>query len=145
MDSLEISDQNSSVYVQMVDKDEEEAADDIFDMKQQIFEIPLDDLEAMKIVGDSNSSKDIWRFAMLSREEEFIFQAINNEAAGENYQYELYYHNLDQEERITDMQSYAGNPVISVMVKQFILSSMKDLRQIKMSAIYTKLILMEKV
>ena len=33
MDSLEVSDQISSVYVQMVDEDEAETADDIIDMK----------------------------------------------------------------------------------------------------------------
>jgi TolB protein len=115
MDSLQVSEDGESVYVQMADEREAKTADDIFDMKQRIFEIPLENPEAMTIVGDADASRDIWAFAMLPGEESLIFQTVSNEAAGGNFQYELYYFDLTtlEEKRITDVKTYAGNPVIA--------------------------------
>lgn len=115
MRSLTIAEDGQSVFVQMPDDEEVETAEDSFDLNLRIFQIPLDQPSNLKVVSDPNRKVDIYDFAVVPNETEFIFQSISNQDSGDIFQYELYKYNVEtnEEQQLTNLKEYTVNPVIS--------------------------------
>lgn len=115
MASLQVSHVDEKVYVRMNDDMSAETAEESFETKQKIFEIPLENPQTMNTVSNPARDIDIFDFTLIPNEEKLIFQSISNAATGENYQYDLYYYDWDknEEKRLTDLTSYASRPVFS--------------------------------
>ena len=114
MGSLSISNKGDKAYIQMDDDFAAETADEIFATKQKIFEIPLENPENIKAISDKIPAEDIYDFAVMPNGEGIIYQAVSNSEANGTYQYELYYYDLEKgtAERLTNIKSYAGRPII---------------------------------
>ncbi|MBO1001356.1 TolB family protein [Pseudogracilibacillus auburnensis] len=115
INSLQVSPTEDVVYVQMDDVADDATAEEIFEMKQQIFQIPLDKPEQFSVISDNDRDIDIYDFALVPNKEAMVFQSVSNASAGGTFQYELYYYDWEQikEKRLTDLQSYAAHPIIT--------------------------------
>lgn len=115
MESLQLAEDGETAYVQMFEEDDSDTAEAVFEAKQRIFEIPLKDTEEPAIINVPDSIDDIYAFTMLPGDDDFIYQAISNLEAGDTFQYELYTYDSDTKdtEQLTNVQSYAGEPVLS--------------------------------
>lgn len=114
MDSLQVSSSVDAVYIQMVDDETAESAEEIFDANSRIFKIPLDDPEALSVVSDPNKEIDIYDFVILSDEEKIIYQSVSNPNSGGIFQYELFEYdpNTNEETQLTNLQEYTSRPLI---------------------------------
>lgn len=112
--SLNVSYSDNAVYIQMNDP-ESSSAEEIFDAKQKVYKVPLDNPEQLTVVSDENRDIDIFDFAILPDETGMIFQSISNWENGGTFQYELYYDDWEQNEetRLTSLKEYAGRPLIT--------------------------------
>lgn len=115
MNSLNISHTENIVYIQKDDDAHAETAEDMFEMNQRIFQIPLGQPEEISIISDPDREIDIYDFAIVPGKEAMVFQSISNANAGGTFEYELYYYDWDRKEetRLTDLQEYAGTPIIA--------------------------------
>ncbi len=115
MDSLNISATEEIAYVQMMDDEDADTAEDIFAANQKVFQVPLDNPSELTIVSDENREIDIYDFVILPDNSGMIFQSISNFETGGTYQYELYAYDWDkgEEKQLTTFKQYAGNPIIS--------------------------------
>jgi len=115
MQSLNISATEEFAYVQMVDDEAADSAEDIFDAKQKIFQIPLDNPSDFTIISNENREADIYDFAFLQDKSGIIFQSASNYAAGNTFKYELYFQDLESKEEIqlTELEEYTGRPIFS--------------------------------
>lgn len=113
MRGLQISDDGKDAYLTMVDEDEIETAEDTFAVGLSMFQIPLDDPEAMSAID--MPFDDIYDLAMPPDESGMIYQAVSNKGTNDTYEYELYYYNFkDQDyEQITDLKTHASSPVLA--------------------------------
>ncbi len=121
MESLHISEDGESVFVQMLDDAEAETAEDIFNnVKQRIFEIPLSQPDTLRIVSDPNRDIDINGFTIIPNRQDFIFQSVANINEGDLYHYELYHFNKEtkEEQQLTHLKEYAGNPKVVMDLKK---------------------------
>lgn len=113
MQGMDISPDGENIYVTMVDDTQNDTQEDSFSAHQQIFRIPLDDPEDMRTLHlPAENTNDA---AILSDEAGIIYKAVAGENDIGTYQYELFYHDMDAKdtEQITDVQSYAGRPVLA--------------------------------
>lgn len=116
MQSMKISGEGSSVFVQMPDDAHVQSAEDIFnDMYQRVFEIPLDDPNGLQVVSDPELERDIYTFELTPEENEIIYQAISDPESSGIFQYELFRYNREtkEHEQLTDLKKHAGDPVIA--------------------------------
>lgn len=113
--SLHDSADGERVFLQRDDDASVETAEESFNVKQRIFEIPLDAPEEMSIISDPDREVDVFSFTVTPSEEEIIFQSISNPDDGGIYEYELYKYNLHtkEEKQLTFFGEYVGDPVIS--------------------------------
>lgn len=117
MESLTIAQDGKSVFLQMPDDAHVKTAEDSFEVQQRIFEIPLDYPEKLQsIVIDPEREIGIFAFTITPNQGEIIYQAISNQDSGGTFQYELYKYNMKTKEdiQLTNLEEYAGNPVISL-------------------------------
>src|SRR5699024_399754 len=75
MRSLQLAADASSVYIQMMDDEDAESADDIFEAHQKVFEIPLDQPNQKEIISDPERTVDIFDFVVMPHEEAMVFQS----------------------------------------------------------------------
>ena len=115
MSSLAIADDGKSVFVQMGDV-AESTPEDYFDVTERIFEIPLDQSNKKNVVSDPDREVGIWGFTLVPNSKEIIFQSIANKNDGGLFQYELYKYDTEtnEEEQLTNLKEYAGNPKINL-------------------------------
>lgn len=114
MDSLTISTIDHLAYVQMFDDERAESADDIFEAKQKVFEIPLNEPNAYQAISQEDWPQDIFDFTIVPGQSEMIFQSVGGEGANGIYEYELFHYNWEtgEETQLTRMKKYAGRPII---------------------------------
>lgn len=115
MRSLNISASKKFAYVQMMDDEDADSAEDYFDAKQKIFEIPIENPNERKIISNENREADIYDFTFLQDNSGIIFQSASNYATGDTFKYELYFQDLENKEEIqlTELEEYAGKPKFS--------------------------------
>lgn len=113
MNSLTVAQDGESIFVQMLDEDEVETAEESFDMKMRVFNISLDGDKPVAI--SPKLDVDIYDFTIEPNEDFMIYQAVSNPFSGETFQYELYKYDFETKEvqQLTELQEYAGHPVIS--------------------------------
>lgn len=113
--SLHVSHDGERVFLQRDDDSSVESAEDSFNVKQRIFEIPLAKPEKMLVISDPEREVDVFSFTITPSEEEIIFQSISNPEDGDIYEYELYRYNLTtkEEKQLTHFGEYVGDPVLS--------------------------------
>src|SRR5690625_756144 len=99
----------------MIDDEDADSADEIFDAKQKIFQIPLDHPNELTIISDENREAEIYDFTLLPRDKGIIFQSASNYAADDTFKYELYFQDLEGKEEIqlTELEEYTGRPIFS--------------------------------
>lgn len=119
MNSLKITGDGKSVFVQMLDDAHVETAEDSFNTIQRIFQIPLEQPTNLKVISDPNRQVDIFDFVFVPNENEIIYQSISNKDSGGIFQYELYKYNSEtkEEQQLTHLKEYAANPKISAPYK----------------------------
>lgn len=115
MESLQLADDGETAYIQMFEYNDEETAEETFEAKQRVFEIPLDEPEQHTMINVPEDTEDIYDFAMFPGEETLIYQAVSNMEAGGTFEYELFHYDIDTEvsEQLTEVKNYAGNPVLA--------------------------------
>lgn len=113
--SLNVAPNGDRVYLGRDDDSDVKTAEDSFQVKQRIFEIPLDHPEEMAVISDPDREVSIFSFAITPDGNEFIFQSISNPNDGGIFKYELYRYNLDtkEEKQLTHFGEYVGDPVVS--------------------------------
>ncbi|MDL4840865.1 TolB-like translocation protein [Aquibacillus rhizosphaerae] len=114
MESLKVSADGSSVYVQMFDDADAETADDIFDAHQRIFQIPVDDPANLSVVSDKSRNEDIYDFSFVPGTNTIIYQSVAKTGSDGVFEYELFTYNQETntEEQLTFLGEYVSNPVI---------------------------------
>ncbi len=114
--SLNVSPSGDRVYSGRDDDSDVKTAEDSFQVKQRIFEIPLDHPEGMSVISDPEREVSIFSFTITPDGNEFIFQSISNPNDGGIFKYELYRYNLDtkEEKQLTHFGEHVGDPVVSV-------------------------------
>lgn len=112
MSSLQLADDGMSAFVQMGDVVDNSS--ESFQVVERIFNIPLAEPNKREVVSDPERNVDIWGFAVAPNSDDIIFQSVANWDSGNTFQYELYTYNTDtnEEDQLTYLKSYAGNPKI---------------------------------
>lgn len=115
MNSLQVSLDGKLLFVQMDDDFAAETADDIFAMRQKIFQIPLDAPNELSVLFDSSREVDIYDFTITPDGEEIIYQSISNPDTGSTFIYELYSLNFAtrEEKQLTNVNIYCEKPTVS--------------------------------
>lgn len=113
MSSLHVSSDDDTVFVQMTDDDDVQSADDVFQAKQRIFQIPLSDPEEKEIISDPSGHEDIYDFLIIPERNEIIFQAVSGTKSNGIFQYDLFSFNYEtfETEQLTTMRSNASKPL----------------------------------
>jgi Tol biopolymer transport system component len=113
--SLNVSSSGDSVYIGRDDDSDVKTAEDSFQVKQRVFEIPLDHPEEMSIISDSKREVSIFSFTITPDGKKLIFQSISNPNDGGTFEYELYKYNLDtkEEKQLTYFGDHVSDPVVS--------------------------------
>ncbi|MDN4608516.1 hypothetical protein [Sporosarcina highlanderae] len=114
MRSLQVSETDASVFVQMDDDEKAQSADDIFASKQRIFQIPLDTPEEKSIVSNPAGEVDIYDFLVLPDREELVYQAVGGTGANGVFEYELFSYNYETYEtkQLTRLKEYTAKPIL---------------------------------
>ncbi|WP_042461528.1 PD40 domain-containing protein [Neobacillus dielmonensis] len=114
MTSLVVSGDGSMLYLQSDDDSQAKTAEEIFDTKQRIFSISLED-PGHYVVSEPDKNLDIFDFAFTPDGKHLIYQAIANLESGGTFQYELYSYDFETKEgkQLTNMESYASHPVVA--------------------------------
>lgn len=116
IDSLQVSHTEHIVYVQMADDFDAETADDIFEMKQKVFEIPLENPEKLNIVSDgAGVTDDIYDMFYIYQYDIIVFQAVSQTGADGIYKYELFELDLQNNKntQLTYLTEHAAQPTYS--------------------------------
>lgn len=114
MDSLKISTTDEIAYLQMFDDEAVETAEELFDAKQKVFEIPLSHPSAYEVISEEDWPVDIYDFAIMPSQQEMVFQSVAGEGGDGLYEYELFSYDwkTGEEAQLTRMKKYAGRPII---------------------------------
>ncbi|WP_220464475.1 TolB family protein [Paraliobacillus salinarum] len=112
--SLNVSSKDNSVYVQMMDDEGTETAEEYFSTHQRIFKIPLDQPNERYAVTNKDKQEDIYDFTLTSNEQTFIFSSVSNPEEGGTFEYELFSYDREKGEKkqLTALEEYTGNPVL---------------------------------
>lgn len=124
MSSLQVSEADNHVFIQMYDDGNSQTAEDIFEVTQKVFQVPLDRPDELSVISNLNRSDDIYDFAMTPGEKEMIFQSVSNLDKGDPiFEYELYHYNFakEQETQLTFIKESSSNPVILANNKVYFL------------------------
>ncbi len=115
MRSLTISSDGQMAYAQMPDDAHVETAEQSFEVKQKVFQIPLDKSNDMSVVSNGEWEKDIYDFAILPDRQALIFQSVSQTGAEGIYEYELFYYDWDsgEEKQLTFLKQHTSHPMIS--------------------------------
>ena len=113
--SLYVSSTGERVFLQRDDDSSVETPEESFQVKERIFQIPLDRPEKMSVISDPKREVSVFSFTMTPSEKEMIYQSISNPDEGGTYKYELYKYNVEtkKEIQLTHIGEYVGDPVVS--------------------------------
>lgn len=113
MQSLQVSATDESIFVQMDDDDHVETAEDVFESKQRIFQIPLNASDEKTIISNPAGQEDIYDFLLLPERDELIYQAVGGTGKNGIFEYELFSYNwkTDQTKQLTRLKEHAAKPV----------------------------------
>ncbi|MGM7636073.1 hypothetical protein [Bacillus sp. Hm123] len=113
MNSLQVDEQGRYAYVAMVDDKGEQTADDVFEMKERIFQISLNGTNKAKVYSDPDYKEDIYDFSFIGNE--IIFQAVANSETNGIFEYELFQFDpaSNQETQLTQLGKATSRPVIA--------------------------------
>ncbi|GAE37220.1 TolB family protein [Halalkalibacter akibai] len=113
--SLNVAKSGDRVFLGRDDDSDAETAEDIFEVKQRIFEIPLDSPEEMSIISDPEREVSIFSFTITPDGNDLIFQTISNPNDGGIFKYELFKYNLEtkEEKQLTRFGDHTSDPVVS--------------------------------
>lgn len=114
MGSLNVSSTSSFAYIQMYDDEDVGSADDVFEAKQRVFQIPLDSSDDISVVSQIHRGEDIYDFVVVPNKDEMIFQSVSQTGEQGIYEYELFLYNWEtgEEKQLTHLKEYTGRPVI---------------------------------
>ena len=114
MDSLKVSSISPFAYIQMFDDAHVETADDVFEAKQRVFQIPFESSDDISVISQIDRGEDIYDFAIVQNKSEVIFQSVSQTGENGIYEYELFLYNWEtgEEKQLTHLKEYAGRPVI---------------------------------
>ncbi|GKV56406.1 hypothetical protein NCCP2222_23530 [Sporosarcina sp. NCCP-2222] len=112
MDSLQVAEDGKSVYLRMDDEQEAKTAEDVFESKQRIFNIPLAKPERMEIISNPQSDQDIYDFLLLPEKNEIIYQAVAGTGKNGIFEYELFVYHTENGsiEQLTALKEHAASP-----------------------------------
>lgn len=115
MHSLHVSPGEDSIFIQMDDDQGADTPEETFEVKQRIFEIPIDNPDSMKVAGDHDRNTDVFDFTFSPDGNTMIFQSISNPDEGGTYEYELYTMEVDsgKEAQLTHLGEYTDRPVFN--------------------------------
>lgn len=115
MRSLQVSASDETVFVQMDDDENAQTADDIFESRQRIFQIPLDAPDEKSIISNPAGQEDIYDFLLLPERDELIYQAVGGTGADGVFEYELFSFNWKTYEtkQLTNLKEYTAKPILS--------------------------------
>lgn len=113
--SLQISDREHIAYVQMIDDTHVETANETFEAKQKIFEIPLENPEDLTIISDVGMSDDIYDMYYMYQYDTIIFQAVSQTSDDGIYEYELFALDMVENEKtqLTYLNEFTAQPTYS--------------------------------
>lgn len=113
--SLNISPSGTTAFVQMPDDQHAETAEDIFETKQKVFQIPLNSPEELSSVSDPRREHDIYDFTIIGDRHQMIFQSVSKTGSDGIFEYELYHYNwdTDEEKQLTTLKEHAGRPILA--------------------------------
>lgn len=114
MSSLQVSAEKEALYVQMDDMSQVDTGEEYTEIKQRIFELPLEPSEEMIVLSDVEREADVFDFSFIDGEKAVVFQSIANFNSGDIFEYELFYYDLEtkKEAKLTNLASYVGRPVV---------------------------------
>lgn len=116
MTSLQISEQSNEAFVQMDDNFNVDTADDVFEMKQRVFEVTLDGSNEVNVLPGMEELDDIYGTFYIESDNTLIFQAVSHLSEEDIFVYELY--TLDTVEKtiskLTSIDEYVASPYYSV-------------------------------
>ena len=113
MRSLNISPIDHTVFVQMDDDADVKTAEDIFETKQRIFRIPIEQPDHISVISKQDRIIDIYDFAIVPYKNEVIFQSVST--TNKSSAHELYHYNLEneQETQLTYLKESTSNPIVN--------------------------------
>ncbi|MDW0110881.1 TolB-like translocation protein [Sporosarcina aquimarina] len=113
MASLQVSGKEDSVYIQMDADENAETAEEIFEMKQRIFQIPLAHPEQSKMIFMPNDPNDLYDFVLVPDQSLLIYQAVAGTNSKGIYEYELFSYDWETMEtkRLTFHKEHTARPV----------------------------------
>ncbi|WP_033827899.1 TolB-like translocation protein [Bacillus andreraoultii] len=116
MMSLRVDTDGKRIFIQKDDDANVTNADESFEVKQRIFEIPLEQPDKIKIASDSARDVDIYSFILLPSGKEMIFQSVSNPDSSGTFEYELYRYNMEtkEEKQLTHFGKHASDPIVSM-------------------------------
>lgn len=117
MTSLQISEESDVAFVQMDDDFAVETADDVFEMKQRVFEVVLDGTNDVNILPGMEELDDIYGTFFIENEDTLIFQAVSHLNEDNIFVYELYTLNTVEKTitKLTSLDEHVANPNYSAV------------------------------
>ncbi|MCM3758593.1 hypothetical protein M3197_14095 [Sporosarcina aquimarina] len=114
MTSLQVSGKEKSVYIQMDDDADANTAEEVFETKQRIFQIPLAQPDQPKKLFIPKDTEDLYDFVLVPAHSLLIYQAVSGTNSKGTYEYELFSYNWETKEakQLTFQKNYAARPLL---------------------------------
>lgn len=115
MASLQVSGKEKSVYIQMDNDTDVTSPEEIFQTKQRIFQIPLEDPEHPKMIFIPKNTEDLYDFVLVPEQSLLIYQAVGGTNSKGTYEYELFSYNWETMDgkQLTFQKEHAARPLLS--------------------------------
>lgn len=113
MASLQVSSEDNSVYIQMDDDEDSEAADQLIETKGRVFKIPIDNPDRKMVISIPEDTQDLYDFVLIPDHSELVYQAVAGTDSEGTYEYELFSYNWESQriDQLTELHAYAGYPI----------------------------------
>lgn len=114
MASLQVSGKEDSVYIQMDADESAETAEEIFETKQRIFQIPLAHPDQSKMIYIPKDTNDLYDFVLVPDQSMLIYQAVAGTNSNGIYEYELFSYDWETMEtkRLTFHKEHTARPLV---------------------------------
>lgn len=114
MASMQVSGKEKSVYIQMDDDANAETAEEVFETKQRIFQIPLAHPEEPEKVFLPTDADDLYDFVLVPEQSLLIYQAVAGTNNDGIYEYELFSYDWDEKEtkQVTFHKEHTARPLV---------------------------------
>ncbi|WP_432352882.1 hypothetical protein [Sporosarcina sp. A2] len=113
MSSLQVSNREEAVYIQMDDDTDVQAAEDAFETKGRVFKIPLANPDREMVISIPEVTGDLYDFVLISDRSELVYQAVAGTNSEGIYEYELFSYNWDTQSitQLTHLHAYVEYPI----------------------------------